>query len=80
MDGMTIAGVYIESGVRNFMQYARAMIEGLGDGVKPYASPDTDSGRYVAKLIVKETRTVISSTATIGPPLKKQSALMVYPP
>ena len=36
VDGMTIAGAYIESGVRKFSDYAKAMIEDLGDGVKPY--------------------------------------------
>ncbi|MGL5156269.1 MAG: PLxRFG domain-containing protein [Aeromonas veronii] len=36
MDGMTIAGAYIESGVRKFADYAQAMVEDLGEGVKPY--------------------------------------------
>lgn len=36
VDGMTIAGAYIESGIRNFTQYAKAMIEDMGEGVKPY--------------------------------------------
>lgn len=36
IDGMTIAGAYIESGVRKFSDYARAMAEDFGDGVKPY--------------------------------------------
>src|SRR5690606_6356569 len=36
MDGMTIAGAYIEAGVRSFSDYAKRMIEDLGDGVKPY--------------------------------------------
>lgn len=36
VDGMTIAGAYIESGVRKFSDYAKAMVEDLGDGVKPY--------------------------------------------
>jgi N12 class adenine-specific DNA methylase len=36
MDGMTIAGAYIESGVRDFAAYAKAMTEDLGDAVKPY--------------------------------------------
>lgn len=36
IDGMTIAGAYIESGVRKFSDYSKAMIEDLGDGVKPY--------------------------------------------
>ena len=36
IDGMTVAGAYIESGVRKFGDYAKAMVEDLGDGVKPY--------------------------------------------
>ena len=36
IDGMTIAGAYIESGVRKFADYAKAMVSDLGDGVKPY--------------------------------------------
>lgn len=36
IDGMTIAGAYIESGVRKFSDYAKAMAEDFGDGVKPY--------------------------------------------
>lgn len=36
MDGMTIAGAYIESGVRNFSQYAAMMSEDFGDKIKPY--------------------------------------------
>lgn len=36
MDGMIIAVAYIESGMRSFSDYAKGMIEELGDGVKPY--------------------------------------------
>ncbi|QLI49470.1 hypothetical protein vBPaeMUSP25_31 [Pseudomonas phage vB_PaeM_USP_25] len=36
MDGMTIAGAYIESGVRDFAQYAAMMSEDFGDKIKPY--------------------------------------------
>ena len=36
IDGMTVAGAYIESGVRKFGDYAKAMIADLGEGVKPY--------------------------------------------
>lgn len=36
VDGMTIAGAYIESGVRKFSDYAKAMVGDFGDGVKPY--------------------------------------------
>jgi hypothetical protein len=34
--GITIAAAYIESGVRNFTQYAELMIEEMGEEVKPY--------------------------------------------
>ena len=36
MDGMTIAGAYIESGVRDFAAYAKAMTDDFGDKIKPY--------------------------------------------
>lgn len=36
IDGMTIAGAYIESGVRKFGDYAKAMTDDFGEAVKPY--------------------------------------------
>lgn len=33
---MTIAGAYIESGIRNFSTYAKAMTDDFGDGIKPF--------------------------------------------
>ena len=36
IDGMTIAGAYIESGVRSFADYAKAMTADFGDSIKPY--------------------------------------------
>jgi Inorganic Pyrophosphatase len=36
MDGITLAGYHIEKGARTFAAYARAMVEDLGTGVKPY--------------------------------------------
>ena len=36
IDGMTSCPRLIESGVRKFSDYAKAMVEDLGDGVKPY--------------------------------------------
>ena len=36
MDGITLAGNYIEKGARTFAAYAKAMIDDLGEGVKPY--------------------------------------------
>lgn len=36
VDGMTIAGAYIEAGVRKFPDYAKAMISDLGPSVRPF--------------------------------------------
>ncbi len=36
LDGITLAGYHIEKGARTFAAYAKAMLEDLGDGVKPY--------------------------------------------
>lgn len=36
MDGLTLAGYHIEKGARTFAAFARAMLEDLGEGAKPY--------------------------------------------
>jgi N12 class adenine-specific DNA methylase/phospholipid N-methyltransferase len=36
MDGMTLAGAYIESGVRKFGDYAKMMMSDVGPEIKPY--------------------------------------------
>ncbi|MGL4717410.1 MAG: LPD38 domain-containing protein [Aeromonas sp.] len=36
LDGMIIAGAYIEAGVRDFRAYAKAMTEDFGGNIKPY--------------------------------------------
>ena len=36
IDGMTIAGAYIESGIRSFSAYSKAMVADFGEGIKPY--------------------------------------------
>lgn len=36
MDGITLAGYHVEKGARKFAQFAKAMLEDLGDGAKPY--------------------------------------------
>lgn len=36
VDGMTIAGAYIESGVRSFADYSKAMVGDFGESIKPY--------------------------------------------
>ncbi len=53
MDGMTIAGAYIESGVRNFTQYAARMVQDMGDGVKPYLLSFWEAARHYPGLDTK---------------------------
>ncbi len=36
MDGMTIAGAYIEAGTRSFAAYSKAMIDDFGPKIKPF--------------------------------------------
>jgi hypothetical protein len=36
VDGMTIAGAYIEAGVRSFADFTRSMVADMGDAIKPY--------------------------------------------
>lgn len=36
MDGMTLAGAYIEAGTRSFAAYAKAMTDDFGPKIKPY--------------------------------------------
>jgi hypothetical protein len=51
MDGMTIAGAYIESGVRKFGDYASAMIEDFGGNIKPYLLSFWESARHFPGFI-----------------------------
>lgn len=36
MDGITLAGYHIEKGARTFAAFARAMVDDLGEGVRPF--------------------------------------------
>ncbi len=54
IDGMTIAGAYIESGVRNFTQYAARMVDDFGDGVKPYLLSFWEGARNYPGLDTKD--------------------------
>lgn len=46
MDGLVVAGAYIESGVRTFSAYSKAMIEDLGEEVKPYLLSFYEAARH----------------------------------
>ena len=50
IDGMTIAGAYIESGLRTFSAYAKAMTEDFGDKVKPYLLSFWEGARHYPGL------------------------------
>lgn len=53
IDGMTIAGAYIEAGTRKFSDYAQRMINDLGDGVKPYLLSFWEGARNYPNLDTK---------------------------
>jgi N12 class adenine-specific DNA methylase len=44
--GLTLAGYHIEAGARSFAAYSKAMIDDLGDGIKPYLRSFYESVRY----------------------------------
>lgn len=77
IDGMTIAGAYIESGVRSFSAYSKAMVNDFGDSIKPYllsfyeaarAYPDIDKeGMTSAENAAKEHQ------ALLTPAVKEQA-------
>jgi N12 class adenine-specific DNA methylase len=46
MDGLTISGAYIESGVRTFSAYAKAMTDDFGDKIKPYLLSFYEGARH----------------------------------
>lgn len=49
-DGMTIAGTHIEAGVRSFVDYSKAMIEDLGEGIKPFLRSIYEAMRHYPGL------------------------------
>lgn len=53
MDGMVIAGAYIESGVRKFSDYAKAMIDDLGPKVTPFLLSFYEAARNYPGLDTK---------------------------
>ena len=49
-DGLTLAGAYIEAGARSFAAYSKAMIDDLGDAIKPYLRSLYESVRHYPGL------------------------------
>lgn len=50
MDGLTITGAYVESGVRDFSAYAKMMIDDFGDRIKPFLVSFWESVRHYPGL------------------------------
>lgn len=63
VDGMTIAGAYIESGVRNFAEYAAMMTEDFGDKIKPYLLSFWEGARNYPGLDTADMTSVEESAA-----------------
>ena len=74
VDGMTVAGAYIESGVRKFSDYAKAMIEDMGDGVKPYLLSFWEGARNYPGLDTKGMTSVEDSAREHAALLKPEDA------
>lgn len=53
VDGVTIAGAYIESGVRSFSAYSKAMIGDFGDKIRPYLRSFYEGVRHYPGLDTK---------------------------
>jgi N12 class adenine-specific DNA methylase len=51
--GITIAGAYIEAGVRSFAKFAKAMVSDLGEGVRPYLRSFFEGARHYPGLDTK---------------------------
>jgi len=50
MDGVTLAGAYIEAGTRKFSAYAKAMTDDFGDAIKPYLLSFYEAARHYPGL------------------------------
>lgn len=71
IDGMTIAGAYIEGGVREFSAYSKAMIEDFGDKIKPYLLSFYEGARNYPGLNTEGMSSVDDA--------KRQHAAMITP-
>ena len=48
--GITLAGYHVEAGARTFIEYSKAMIADLGEGVKPYLRSFYEGARYFPEM------------------------------
>ncbi len=81
VDGMTIAGAYIESGVRSFADYSKAMVGDFGESIKPYLLSFYEAARAYPG-IEKDGMTSAADAkreydALITPAIEQQAAVVV---
>ena len=63
VDGMTIAGAYIETGVRTFSAYSKAMIDDFGPKIKPYLLSFYEAARNYPGLKTEDLTPVTDAKA-----------------
>lgn len=80
IDGMTIAGAYIESGFRKFGDYAKAMVADFGEDIKPYLLsfwegarnyPNLDTNGMTSVEQSKQEFDALNQTAKLSHDMKK---------
>ncbi|UUN95073.1 PLxRFG domain-containing protein [Acinetobacter bereziniae] len=80
IDGMTIAGAYIESGMRKFGDYAKSMVADFGEDIKPYLLsfwegarnyPNLDSNGMTSVEQSKKEFDALNQTAKLSDDMKK---------
>lgn len=71
--GLTIAGGYVEAGLRDFARFSKAMVSDLGDGIKPYLKQFYDGAMEQDKARAAERvkdADVLEATQMHGDPMK----------
>jgi len=75
VDGMTIAGAYIEAGVRKFSDYAKAMVQDLGPNVRPYLLSFYEGARNYPGLETDGMDSVADAKAAFDTMMAKPAAV-----
>lgn len=73
-DGITLAGFHIEAGARSFAAYSKAMIEDLGEGIRPYLRSLYESVRYYPGFDAKGMSTAAEIEAADAAPASTEAA------
>lgn len=79
VDGMTIAGAYIESGIRDFTAYAKSMTDDFGDGIKPFLLSFWEGARNYPGLDTKGMTSVEDSAKQHAELMSKKAETKAKP-